>query len=472
MWMNRKKPKPVLDRVFEKELVRSEMLRVKGVVFLLLILGVISIARAFVTQNQKQFDYLPELFILLGVSIAYELGMYAYLKRQFNGQIRKTNIFRMLNVFIETSLPTISIFVGTETDYMGPYAAMVGPVLLVYPMFILLSVLHLRPSLSFFSGIVASAGFVSAYFWTVQRHDPELYKSSELLSLFALSYILFLLLLGAIACFVSDRMRRYVLVGLDEGKRRQSIEGDLDHARSIQQGLLPAASPRVPGYQIQGWNVPADQTGGDYFDLVITDDGKLVVNIADVSGHGIGPALVAAVSHAYARALMQNTSDPIRSILEKINALLYADLPDDRFVTFVFARLDPGTNELSFLSAGHGPSIHYNASDASITRYIADSYPLGIADSLDLEKPNVIKLNEGDLFLMFTDGLFEWANGEGKLFGVDRICEYVIENIKSTPAEIISGLHDEVRAYADGLPQLDDLTILVIKKCQNSMKSL
>lgn len=119
-------------------------------------------------------------------------------------------------------------------------------------------------------------------------------------------------------------------------RQLEEVEHDLGIARSIQQSLLPTVLPKVNGMEISGWNLPADATGGDYFDWKRMRDGRLVVTLAGVTGHGIGPALVASVCRAYARSSF-DTHDDLVNATQRINHYFGEDLPAGSFATFVAA---------------------------------------------------------------------------------------------------------------------------------------
>lgn len=180
-----------------------------------------------------------------------------------------------------------------------------------------------------------------------------------------LTYAVVILIGGIIAAAVAGQIRTHVRTALREAETRREVERlehDLGIARSIQQGLLPQNPPQLDGFEIAGWNQPADQTGGDYFDWQELADGRLAVSLADVTGHGIGPALVTAVCRAYARASFPSDSE-LESVMKQLNNLLFEDLPPERFVTFVVALLDPATSEIQLLSAGHAPLLLYTLAD-------------------------------------------------------------------------------------------------------------
>src|SRR5262249_38949686 len=119
--------------------------------------------------------------------------------------------------------------------------------------------------------------------------------------------------------------------GMQMRKQLDKIERDLDIAREIQRGLLPTDTPDTPGFEIEGWSKPADQTGGDYFDWMQLPDGGTLITLADVSGHGIGPALIVAVCRAYMRAAATGNGVALGTAISRVNDLLQMDIPDERF---------------------------------------------------------------------------------------------------------------------------------------------
>ena len=143
-------------------------------------------------------------------------------------------------------------------------------------------------------------------------------------------------------------------------REKERIEHDLDIARHIQQSLLPSKPLITKNFQIAGLNYAADQTGGDYYDWLELPDGKIAISIADVSGHGIGPALIVAVCRAYFRASTR-WQDDLNSVISYVNKLLTEDLTSGRFVTVAIGMLDMVNNKMEYYSAGHAPTFFYNA---------------------------------------------------------------------------------------------------------------
>jgi phosphoserine phosphatase len=249
---------------------------------------------------------------------------------------------------------------------------------------------------------------------------------------------------------------------LDHYAEKQKIERDLNIARDIQQGLLPQEQAKADGFDIAGWNKPADQTGGDCYDYLQLPDGALAVTIADATGHGIGPALMIAECRALFRATVSLTQD-LTTVVGRVNNLLCEDLPDDRFVTAFFGVLTPATRTLSFISAGHGPLIQYFREKDEFVELKANAVPLGIMPDLPFSEPDQFAMKRGDMMVLVTDGFFEWADADGQQFGTERLFKVIREHRDSPVAEVISRMHEAVLAFANGTEQADDLTAVVIK---------
>ena len=238
---------------------------------------------------------------------------------------------------------------------------------------------------------------------------------------------------------------------------------ELELARQIERSLLPHAPPALAGFDIAGWNQPADATGGDFFDFQARPGGKLAVTVADVSGHGVGPALVVAECRAFLRATLVAAEEPAE-VLTRVNRLVSAHLGQDRFVTAFFGLLDRDAHRLSYVSAGHGPLLFYRRASDTFRELDVQGFPLGMAPLDSFTGSNRIGFEPGDLLLVVTDGFYEWHDARGECFGVDRMRDRVARDRDRPAAEIIRSLHRAVLAFAGGTPQPDDLTAVVIKR--------
>lgn len=246
-------------------------------------------------------------------------------------------------------------------------------------------------------------------------------------------------------------------------RQKDRLEHDLLIARKIQQDLLPKHGPDALGFDIAGWNRPADETGGDYYDWMSLPDGRVAVTIADATGHGIGPALIVAVCRAYFRA-SRHEPDPIERMVARVNRLLNDDLSDGRFVTAAVGILDPQRGRLQLYSAGHGPMLYFDAQDRVVHCWNADDLPLGILAESTGGKSRTIDMKTGDALVLITDGLFEASNLSGELFGIERLTDAIAAHASGESRSLIEQVRNQVDQFASGQPACDDLTMLVVKR--------
>jgi len=344
-----------------------------------------------------------------------------------------------------------------------PYAALVAPVVLIYFLFISLSTLRLSPTLSRLSGISSAAGYSAVVIYVFARYPtPDLGAGLYPIE-FYVGNIAIILVAGLVAGEVARQVRGHVRVALREVREVERIRAELETARAIQQALLPSQAPQLAGYDVAGWNQPADQTGGDYFGWQALPDGRVAFTLADVTGHGIGAALIAATCHAYSRAGLTEQSD-LGAIVSHLNGLLCDDLPPGKLVTFVAAALEPADGRLDLLSAGHGPLLLYTAADDRVQSFDAHGIPFGIIPTMAYGPPQKIRLAPGDLLVLLTDGFFEWENAAHEDFGIPRLQETIRAACKLPASQIISSIHEAVVRFSGGTRQLDDLTAVVVKR--------
>lgn len=238
----------------------------------------------------------------------------------------------------------------------------------------------------------------------------------------------------------------------------------LQIARVIQQKLLPITAPQLKGFDIGGSSRPADATGGDYFDYITMADNSLGIAIADVSGHGFGPALVAAATHACLRTLAGlRRGVGIAQMLSAANSLLFEDTAGEPYVTLIFAHLDPQTRTLTYSNAGHPPGYILDA-EGSIKHLLeSTSTFLGIFPEADFEMGNPIHLETGDIVILCTDGVLEAMAPDGAIFGKDRLLDAVCANRHQNAQAIVDAICQSARDFYQHEPQRDDITAVVIK---------
>jgi serine phosphatase RsbU (regulator of sigma subunit) len=451
------------SRAFQRASLKSESYRV---VALLCILGaflVFVILRGLATHN-----YLL-LFVQAAVgalAIAHEAVMLRAIKSALRDDEDLVPELWVFNILIESQLPTVALFVLLLNGWMTPYQVLVAPAIVIYFLFITLSTLRLRPSLTFITGLLSAVGYLLVTFYVELSFGDSTVASDRFPFPVYIVYAALIFLAGIIAAAVARQIRGYVRAALREAKLQSELEQinhDLDLARSIQQGLMPARPPQLDDFEIAGWNQPANQTGGDYFDWQPLPDGQLAISIGDATGHGIGPALVSALCRAYARASFL-ADQKQEQILERLNTLLASDLADDRFVTFAVIFLNPANSNIKVLSAGHGPILWYRRGADKWENFEAQGIPLGMIDGMSYEDSHLNYLRAGDMIVLVTDGFYEWQNPESEEFGLVRLKETIHAARDCSPEEVIARLYVAVKDFSRGTAQNDDLTAVVLKR--------
>ena len=242
----------------------------------------------------------------------------------------------------------------------------------------------------------------------------------------------------------------------------ETLRRELDLARTVQMSALPATVPVLAGYDMHGTFMPAGQTGGDTYDLALIDQGLLVV-LGDATGHGIAPAMSVVQMHAMLRMAF-NLGVDLETAFRHTNDRLVETLADDRFVTAFVGLLDPLTHRLRFLSGGQGPLLHLRAASGRCETFGPTSFPLGAMPVVKLRDAVAIDFEPGDVFALVSDGIYEYANPAGELFGEARVVD-ILRLHRQQRAEHIAGeLLRAAQAFAQGAAQDDDITIVLLKR--------
>ncbi|MFN2548044.1 MAG: SpoIIE family protein phosphatase [Myxococcales bacterium] len=250
-----------------------------------------------------------------------------------------------------------------------------------------------------------------------------------------------------------------MLEALLEGER---MKQELEIAREVQLGTLPSAMPDVPGYDVYGTFQPADETGGDTFDVQIVDQGLLVV-LGDATGHGMGPALTVAQMQAMLRMAFRLGAD-LDTAFTQVNNLLVEALPPDRFITAFIGLLDPSAHRLRFHSGGQGPILVYRAASGTCEMRAPTSFPVAAMPLPGRRTASAVEFAPGDILVLLSDGIFEYQDRDGHEFGAARVVEALREHRGKTMAQLARALIDAVRTFARGPPQEDDVTAVLIQR--------
>ncbi|MDI6024973.1 SpoIIE family protein phosphatase [Corticibacterium sp. UT-5YL-CI-8] len=247
---------------------------------------------------------------------------------------------------------------------------------------------------------------------------------------------------------------------LEESKRR--VEAELDAARSLQAAILPQALPIHPSYDGKATMVPARELGGDFYDFFAIDDRHLGIVIADVSGKGVPAAFFMAIS----RTVLQSTARESHSAgtcLAAANTVICSQNPMDLFVTTFYGILDTETGDFTYANGGHNPPLMIRRVDGSVADLPrTGGMALGVMPGLSYSEKKV-HLNAGDTLFLYTDGISEAMDSEGREFTEGRLKDALIDAHAQHVDLVISGVTDAVGRFVDGAEQSDDITCLVIR---------
>jgi len=263
--------------------------------------------------------------------------------------------------------------------------------------------------------------------------------------------------LGSVANLLAITLQRQ-----ETEEALRAKEAQLIAAAEIQEFLLPKDSVTLPGFSIAGRCYPAEIAAGDHFNYLELPDGSLLVVVGDVSGHGVGPALITAAFHTQFKILADQLSDPAEMVA-KVNAVLDASTKGEMFVTLIAGRIDPKSRTLTYVNAGHPPGLIFDSAGNVKASLEAKNVPLAILREVDFILGGPVQLVAGDILLFLTDGAIEAQSRGGPMFGLERAYETVRQNRDKTPNEIVEALYAAVCQHQETERLRDDVTIVVAK---------
>jgi serine phosphatase RsbU (regulator of sigma subunit) len=243
--------------------------------------------------------------------------------------------------------------------------------------------------------------------------------------------------------------------------QQERLERELQLAMEIQQRFQPTGAPHVPGYEFQGISFPCYEIGGDYYDFIQRDDGRLVIALGDVSGKGTAAALLMSSLHAAIHA-QTGSHDTIVETISAVNKYLAENIPPNRFVTLFYAELDPESGALSFLNAGHNPPLIVHAA-GTVEQLASGGLPLGIRANADYREGRT-HMQLGDVLVIYSDGVTEAASPTGEEFGPTRLYEVVSRNVDASAAGIRDRIESALTKFSQGTKAADDITLVIVKR--------
>lgn len=246
-----------------------------------------------------------------------------------------------------------------------------------------------------------------------------------------------------------------------EALEKKRLEGEMELAREIQERLLPEKLPNIKGYEFAAINRPAEQVGGDYYDFAQRKDRRLAFSIGDVSGKGVPAALLMASLRASFQT-QAHEALPVSLIAKRLNHLIFHCTSPTAYITFFSGVLNPVTGLLRYTNCGHNPPILVRSSGV-MELLEKGGLVLGLMDAVAYEKGSV-QMKSGDSLVLYTDGVSEAINSKDEEYGEPRLYELLINERFQSAQELLQTILDDVSLHQNGMPQNDDVTLVIIKR--------
>ncbi len=268
----------------------------------------------------------------------------------------------------------------------------------------------------------------------------------------------------AIFAFIVSNLINERNTAAEKDRYRRELERqtyEMEIAGGIQKSFLPESSPQIEGMELAALNAPAKEVGGDFYDFIPISTDKWGLVIADVSGKGVPAALFMALSRTLVRANARGNLTAAAAI-ERANDLIAEDERANMFVTLFYCILDPKEKTLTYVNAGHNFPLMLRENGNVLIMLEAKGIALGIMPSIELEEKEII-LRQGDIVVLYTDGVTEAINDKEEQFGVQRLVSTIEENRNLSASELIKQIQQAVTEFSQGQPQFDDLTLMILK---------
>lgn len=270
-------------------------------------------------------------------------------------------------------------------------------------------------------------------------------------------------LLVSLASVAALRIRNVALA--EEAAERRRLEEELRLARQIQVSLLPSQLPDVPGYQFYGGNVPSRGVSGDYYKIVERRDGaEFIMVVADVSGKGIAASLLTASLEALSAGPIEVGAPP-EEICSKTCRRLFHRTPPAKYATMFLASLAPSAHSLTYTNAGHNPGLIISA-EGRVTELGPTGLPIGLMEDGNYRQVEV-KLEPGDMLVLYTDGLTEAANPQDEEYGLERLAAVCKKHRDEPLDQIAAAIDQDLEDFAQGVPFADDRTVVLARRLRS-----
>jgi sigma-B regulation protein RsbU (phosphoserine phosphatase) len=246
-----------------------------------------------------------------------------------------------------------------------------------------------------------------------------------------------------------------------EAVEKERLEREMELAAEIQRQLLPTGMPSLPGFEFGGWNRPTWQVGGDYYDFLKLGGDRLGVLVADVTGKGIGAALLVSTLHSSLRLLFDGAMVG-EELLSRLNEHIVRSSSPNKFITLILAELDPTNGRLRSFNAGHNPGLLVRPS-GEVAHLMPGGMPVGLLPGATY-RSQTLDVRAGDLLCLYSDGITECASRSDEEFGLERLERLLRAEREQPLTEIARRIDRAMEQFAEGSPQSDDQTLVLLRR--------
>ena len=262
---------------------------------------------------------------------------------------------------------------------------------------------------------------------------------------------------------VRELERSREVIRLKTLEERKKMEQELALAQETQESLLPRSLPQFENFRIHAFNNPTRYVGGDFYDFQQLSSGEWVGVLADVSGKGMGAALLSSMVLGALSIEFHSRTQP-REVLNRVNQLLCEKSLPYQFVTLFLFLLSPqGLGQ--FISAGHNPAYLFRSATGKIEELESNANVLGLFNTASYES-GAFRLDKGDILVVYSDGLTDAQNPQEEMFGEERLLQLIRQEAPSGSLALEQKFLNDIAEFTQGMPQTDDITFVVVEKCQ------
>lgn len=445
---------------------KSEKIRVMAVSFT----GIIAAAGIFLrvwfsVRGFGEGEYPIIASVLVICFVLYEIVSLQALRRRLNAGRLPSKIKPVIDSAVEGLLPFGIAFSAILDTNANPFVMVSGPLVLGSLLLIVLSVLRLNPWLSLISGSCATISYIILVIWVLSSDSIDIFAQHDFPQAFFPISICLLAGGSAMTVVISVQSRSWLDSAWDAAEQlrdQQETEREMELASEVQRALLPREWPEGGVFEIAASSHPAMQLGGDFYDCIPLPNSRVLLCLADVTGHGAASAILGAEARAYLRA-SSNQHEQLPELIKTTESLLLSDLCGGRFVTMLLVNLDNVSGTLEVFSAGQGP-VYVVRTDGSIEDLPVQRPPLGVlAPGLSTEGVCHLQFAPGDLLVAVSDGVLDRTNPAGESFGEHSIMELLSSSAGVSAQELVDRITRSTEEFSMGTSAADDASILIVR---------